>query len=85
MEEKGGGTPAVNGDPAAAMQNGAAGAEPPEAKKTVRRMGAKPPIDRDPHALFCVGLKNPIRKKLIEIVEWKIFEGFILIAILGKE
>jgi len=74
---------AVNGD-AVPLQNGEAAAEPPaEPKKTVRRVGAKPPVDRDPHALWVFGLKNPVRKKLIEIVEWKIFEGFILLAICG--
>jgi len=54
-----------------------------EPKKQVRRVGAKPPVDRDPHSLYCLSLKNPLRKKLIEIVEWKIFEAFILLAIVG--
>ena len=53
------------------------------AKKTARRVGAKPPIEREPYALWCIGLKNPIRKKLLEVVEWKSFEAFILIAIMG--
>jgi voltage-dependent calcium channel L type alpha-1D len=43
----------------------------------------KPPIDRDPKSLHCLSLKNPFRKKLIEIVEWKPFEAFILTAIVG--
>ena len=69
----------ANGD-AVPLQNGAPPAEP---KKNVRRVGAKPPVDREPYALWVFGLKNPLRKKLIEIVEWKIFEGFILLAIVG--
>ena len=74
---------AANGD-AVPLPNGGAAAEPPnEPKKTVRRVGAKPPVDREPYALWVFGLKNPLRKKLIEIVEWKIFEGFILLAICG--
>ena len=81
-------------DPAAAngnavpLQNGAAAAETTdeaaaEPKKTVRRVGAKPPIERDPNTLWVFGLKNPLRKKLITLVEWNIFEGFILLAICG--
>ena len=62
-------------------------AEPPaeEAPKKsgARRVGAKPPIEREPYSLWCLGLKNPVRKKLLEIVEWKSFEAFILIAICG--
>ena len=70
---------AANGE-AAALANGEAA---PEVKKTARRVGAKPPIEREPYALWCIGLKNPIRKKLLEVVEWKSFEAFILIAIMG--
>ena len=40
----------------------------------VRRVGAKPPVEREPHALYCFGLKNPLRKLLLEIVENKYFE-----------
>jgi len=82
----GGTTPsggAPNGAPPAnGVANGAPpGSEPP--KKQVRRVGAKPPIEREPHALYCFSLKNPIRKVLLEIVEYKIFEAFILTAICG--
>ena len=73
---------AANGE-AAPLPNGEAGEAPPEVKKTARRVGAKPPIEREPYALWCIGLKNPIRKKLLEVVEWKSFEAFILIAIMG--
>ena len=43
---------AANGD-AVPLQNGVDEApdEPAEKKKTVRRVGAKPPVDHDPHAL----------------------------------
>ena len=72
---------AANGE-AAPVQNGDAQAEAPK-KSGARRVGAKPPIEREPYALWCLGLKNPVRKKLIEVVEWKSFEAFILIAICG--
>ena len=72
--------PGANGE-AAPVANGDAAADAP--KKTARRVGAKPPVEREPYALWCFGLKNPLRKKLLEIVEWKSFEAFILIAICG--
>ena len=79
--------PAKNGTANGGVTNGAAAAldpnKPAEAKKTVRRVGAKPPVEREPRSLYICGLKNPIRKKLIEIVEWKVFEMFILLAIVG--
>ena len=53
-------------------------------KKPVRRIGAKPPPDRAPRAIFCFGLKNPIRSKFLEIVEWKPFEFLILFTIMGN-
>lgn len=40
------------------------------AKKPVRRTGKAQP-DRPVRALWCLGLKNPLRKLCIEIVEWK--------------
>ena len=42
-------------------------------------MGAKPPVEREPYSLYVCGLKNPVRKRLIEIVEHKLFEVRILI------
>lgn len=39
-------------------------------KRPVRR-GGKPPPDRPQRALFCLALKNPIRKLCIDVVEWK--------------
>jgi len=76
---------AEEGKAAPAAANGTAtepAAEEP-AKKTVRRVGAKPPVEREPYSLYVCGLKNPVRKRLIEIVEHKLFEAFILAAICG--
>ncbi len=53
-------------------------------KKPLRRIGAKPPPDRAPRSIFCFSIKNPIRKKCIQIVEWKPFEFLILLTILGN-
>ncbi len=53
-------------------------------KKPVRRIGAKPPPDRAPRSIYCFSLKNPIRKKCLQIVEWKPFEFLILLTILGN-
>lgn len=39
-------------------------------KRPVRR-GGKPQPERPIRALFCLGLKNPIRKICIDITEWK--------------
>ena len=53
-------------------------------KKPVRRIGAKPPPDRAPRAIYCFSVKNPFRKKCIQFVEWKPFEFLILLTILGN-
>ena len=42
----------------------------PTPKRPIRR-GAKPPPDRPQRALFCLSLKNPVRKMCIDVVEWK--------------
>ena len=92
--------PYNNGDPGAPTGGGAGpggGAAPPPAqappaeekpsmmdKKPVRRIGAKPPPDRAPRAIYCFSLKNPIRKKFLDIVEWKPFEFLILLTIMGN-
>lgn len=54
-----GGTVAGGTNPAAAAP-----------KRPVRR-GGKPQPERPVRALFCLGLKNPIRKLCIDITEWK--------------
>lgn len=46
------------------------GTVPPPPKRQVRRSG-KPQPERPARALFCLGLKNPIRKLCITVVEWK--------------
>lgn len=46
------------------------GTVPGPPKRPVRRSG-KPIPERPTRALFCLGLKNPIRKLCITIVEWK--------------
>ena len=53
-------------------------------RKPARRVGAKPPPDRAPRSIYCFTVKNPIRKKCIEFVEWKPFEFLILLTILGN-
>lgn len=56
---------------AGAVAAGAAGNKPsPAARKPVRR-GGKPQPERPQRALFCLGLKNPLRKLCIDVVEWK--------------
>lgn len=47
-----------------------AGNVPAPPKRPVRRSG-KPQPERPTRALYCLGLKNPLRKLCIAIVEWK--------------
>lgn len=66
--------------------NGAAtgaNAAPVAPKRPVRR-GGKPQPDRPQRALFCLTLKNPLRKLCIDIVEWKPFEYLILLTIFAN-
>lgn len=74
-----GGAPDSGGG-AAACPSGGVAAD----KKPVRRIGAKPPPDRAPRSIYCFNLKNPMRKKCIQFVEWKPFEFLILLTILGN-
>ncbi|XP_055598215.1 muscle calcium channel subunit alpha-1 isoform X2 [Uranotaenia lowii] len=57
---------------------------PTAPKKPTRRAGVKPQPDRPLRALFCLTLKNPIRKLCIDIVEWKPFEYLILCTIFAN-
>lgn len=80
--------PPANGEAPAAGgatpdANAATTTEAPAPKKPVRR-GGKPQPDRPARALFCLTLKNPIRKMCISIVEWKPFEALILITIMAN-
>ncbi|XP_063370147.1 muscle calcium channel subunit alpha-1-like [Cydia amplana] len=55
----------------------------PAPRKTARR-GPKVLQERPKRALFCLTLKNPIRKVCIDIVEWKPFEWMILTTIFAN-
>lgn len=70
----------ANGVPGSAAGAAAAPAAP---KRPVRR-GGKPQPDRPQRALFCLTLKNPLRKLCIDIVEWKPFEYLILLTIFAN-
>ncbi|XP_076641129.1 ca[2+]-channel protein alpha[[1]] subunit D isoform X4 [Halictus rubicundus] len=54
------------------------------APKRPARRGGKPPPDRPVRALFCLPLKNPVRKMCIDVVEWKPFEWLILVTIFAN-
>lgn len=62
----------------------AAAARTPTAPKRPVRRGGKAPPDRPQRALFCLNLKNPIRKICIDVVEWKPFEWLILLTIFAN-
>ncbi|KAB7498802.1 hypothetical protein Anas_05139, partial [Armadillidium nasatum] len=49
-----------------------------------RRPVGKCQEPRPPRVLYCLGLKNPLRKLCIDIVEWKPFEWFILLTIFAN-
>lgn len=70
--------------PGAPNPNAPGAATAPAAQKRPVRRGVKPQPDRPVRALFCLGLKNPIRKLCIDIVEWKPFEYLILITIFAN-
>ncbi|XP_063929307.1 muscle calcium channel subunit alpha-1 isoform X1 [Zophobas morio] len=63
---------------------GQTGARTTTAPKRPVRRGGKPPPDRPQRALFCLYLKNPIRKLCIDVVEWKPFEYLILLTIFAN-
>lgn len=68
-----GGAPTIPPGPASQVGGTVAGGTNPAAvppKRPVRR-GGKPQPERPIRALFCLGLKNPIRKVCIDITEWK--------------
>ncbi|CAH1158375.1 unnamed protein product [Phyllotreta striolata] len=62
----------------------AVAARTPTAPKRPVRRGGKAPPDRPQRALFCLYLKNPIRKLCIDVVEWKPFEWLILLTIFAN-
>ncbi|CAB3232876.1 unnamed protein product [Arctia plantaginis] len=55
----------------------------PVTRKPPRR-GLKMQQERPKRALFCLTLKNPLRKVCIDIVEWKPFEWMILTTIFAN-
>ncbi|CAK9825736.1 Voltage-dependent calcium channel type D subunit alpha-1 [Anthophora retusa] len=59
------------------------GAAKSTTKRPARRGGKAPP-DRPLRALFCLPLKNPVRKMCIDVVEWKPFEWLILMTIFAN-
>lgn len=61
-----GGTGADSKQPGSVI--GGAAATPAPNKRPLRR---KPQPDRPARALYCLNLKNPLRKICISIVEWK--------------
>lgn len=71
----------ANGTPGSAANT--TPAAPVAPKRPVRR-GGKPQPDRPVRALFCLNLKNPLRKLCIDIVEWKPFEYLILLTIFAN-
>ncbi|XP_045539714.1 muscle calcium channel subunit alpha-1-like isoform X2 [Papilio machaon] len=52
-------------------------------KKPARPRG-KPQPEKPKRSLFCLGLKNPLRKLCYDIVEWKPFEYMILTTIFAN-
>ncbi|OQR75772.1 voltage-dependent calcium channel type D subunit alpha-1-like [Tropilaelaps mercedesae] len=76
------GTATIPGPP-----SGAPGATPAApAQQERRRPVRKGPkvVERPQRALFCLTLKNPLRKLCISIVEWKPFEFLILFTIFAN-
>ncbi|XP_057654953.1 muscle calcium channel subunit alpha-1 isoform X7 [Diorhabda carinulata] len=63
---------------------GQVAARTPTAPKRPVRRGGKAPPDRPQRALFCLYLKNPLRKLCIDVVEWKPFEWLILLTIFAN-
>ncbi|XP_030756415.1 muscle calcium channel subunit alpha-1 isoform X1 [Sitophilus oryzae] len=82
MSTVGGGGPAgqVQSPPQGQQQ---AQQQPVAPKRPPRRVQKQPP-DRPKRALFCLNLKNPIRKLCIDVVEWKPFEWLILMTIFAN-
>ncbi|XP_073958915.1 muscle calcium channel subunit alpha-1-like isoform X6 [Choristoneura fumiferana] len=57
---------------------------PAPAPRKAPRRGPKVLQERPKRALFCLTLKNPLRKVCIDIVEWKPFEWMILTTIFAN-
>ncbi|KAK9299972.1 hypothetical protein QLX08_007186 [Tetragonisca angustula] len=82
-------TTAQDGQPATAQSQtgqtlGTSTGGAKSATKRPARRGGKAPPDRPLRALFCLPLKNPLRKMCIDVVEWKPFEWLILMTIFAN-
>ncbi|CAK1595367.1 unnamed protein product [Parnassius mnemosyne] len=55
-----------------------------QAPKKPARPRGKPQPEKPKRSLFCLGLKNPLRKLCYDIVEWKPFEYMILTTIFAN-
>ncbi|XP_026668925.1 muscle calcium channel subunit alpha-1 isoform X5 [Ceratina calcarata] len=77
---------AQDGQPATAQSQtiGTTTGAAKSAPKRPARRGGKAPPDRPVRALFCLPLKNPMRKMCIDVVEWKPFEWLILFTIFSN-
>ncbi|KAH8378094.1 hypothetical protein KR093_009147, partial [Drosophila rubida] len=64
--------------------SGAGGQKPGAGGPKRPQRRGKPQPDRPQRALFCLGVKNPIRALCIRIVEWKPFEFLILLTIFAN-
>uniref|UniRef100_A0A8D8A3M3 Voltage-dependent L-type calcium channel subunit alpha n=4 Tax=Culex pipiens TaxID=7175 RepID=A0A8D8A3M3_CULPI len=86
MDQSGPGIASTGIDSQSEPPKGAVGGVtiPVTQKKPVRRAGVKVQPDRPARALFCLTLKNPLRKLCIDIVEWKPFEYLILLTIFAN-
>lgn len=73
------GAPGTPGAASTATANNKAAA--PARPRPVRKGPVNKYADKPVRALFCMSVKNPIRKLCIDIVEWKPFEWFILVTI----
>lgn len=76
------GTAAIPGPVAVGAPAPAGGQTQQERRRPVRK-GPKV-VERPQRALFCLTLKNPLRKLCISIVEWKPFEFLILFTIFAN-
>ncbi|XP_047037317.1 muscle calcium channel subunit alpha-1-like isoform X2 [Helicoverpa zea] len=59
-------------------------AAPTPAPRKQARPRGKPQPEKPKRSLFCLGLKNPLRKLCYDIVEWKPFEYMILTTIFAN-
>ncbi|XP_076859258.1 calcium channel, voltage-dependent, L type, alpha 1D subunit, a isoform X2 [Brachyhypopomus gauderio] len=73
--------PSASMDAAALPVGALAEKKKQQAEKTMKHGNTN---QRPERALFCLTLNNPFRQACINIVEWKVFDNFILIAIFAN-